>query len=325
MGRGTKARKQPSLLQHCLPMLPKPGAACGKYADVLGKYWDKCPAADKARIFKCIIVEFKAIHDFGGGVKGAGMLMKEMGESGEGSLEPGIASGEEFIMPYPNPFLQYYWAANKDELSPDVRRKLYPSEETTIEADEEEVPATEASTQARSKVKEEGAAKHPCREYLDSVSSTLNTAGRARGTYTNKCICNIQVDGHKCGSSVTLYCSGDGKAETTSNWWTHMRDMAEKKGCEAHKAVLSKFNASNPKLVQGKSGEYMKVMSFEEAFPHHVDFVWCRAAGHFTAHLGEKPLFRRYVRGECTLLTPPQSSEERCCSQLTHGSPSLTS
>ena len=180
MGRGTKARKQPSLLQHCLPMLPKPAAACGKYADVLGKYWDKCPAADKDKIFKCIIVEFKAIHDFGGGVKGAGMLMKEMGESGEGSLEPGIASGEEFIMPYPNPFLQYYWAANKDELSPDVRSKVFSSEETSAEttakADGEQPPATEVSTEAGAVVKEEGAEKHPCRAYLDLVASTLNTA-----------------------------------------------------------------------------------------------------------------------------------------------------
>ena len=59
MGRG-KANKQPSVLQHCVPMLQKPAMAYGKYADVPGKYWDKCPAADKAKIYKCIIIEFKA-------------------------------------------------------------------------------------------------------------------------------------------------------------------------------------------------------------------------------------------------------------------------
>ena len=69
--------KQGSLLGHCWPMLAKPVSAAGKYADVLGKFWDKCPAADKAKIFKCLVIEFKAIHDFGG-VKGAGMLLKDL-------------------------------------------------------------------------------------------------------------------------------------------------------------------------------------------------------------------------------------------------------
>ena len=69
-----RAKKQGSLLGHCWP---KPVSAAGKYADVLGKFWDKCPAADKAKIFKCLVIEFKAIHDFGG-VKGAGMLLKDL-------------------------------------------------------------------------------------------------------------------------------------------------------------------------------------------------------------------------------------------------------
>ena len=47
-----------------------------------------------------IVVEFTAMHDFGDGVKGAGFKLKEMGEDGRGSLEPGVASGSEFIMAY---------------------------------------------------------------------------------------------------------------------------------------------------------------------------------------------------------------------------------
>ena len=38
--------------------------------------------------------------------------MKEQGESGDGSLEPGIGSGEVFVVAYPNKFLQFYYAAN---------------------------------------------------------------------------------------------------------------------------------------------------------------------------------------------------------------------
>ena len=40
-----------------------------------------------------------------------------MGTDGEGSLEPGIASGEEFHVCYPNKFLQFYYAANPNELT----------------------------------------------------------------------------------------------------------------------------------------------------------------------------------------------------------------
>ena len=38
-----------------------------------------------------------------------------MGEDGRGSLEPGVASGDEFIMAYPLPFLEYYYFANRAE------------------------------------------------------------------------------------------------------------------------------------------------------------------------------------------------------------------
>ena len=82
------------------PMLSKPAIAIGKHASVPGKYWNGCPAADKEKRFMCIVVEFTAMHDFGDGVKGAGFKLKEMGEDGRCSLEPGVASGSEFIMAY---------------------------------------------------------------------------------------------------------------------------------------------------------------------------------------------------------------------------------
>ena len=61
-----KQKSQGSLLQSFWPLLPKPAAAGGKFADVVGKYWDGCPLADRTKIFKCIVVEFAALHDFGG-------------------------------------------------------------------------------------------------------------------------------------------------------------------------------------------------------------------------------------------------------------------
>ena len=43
--------------------------------------------------------------------------VKEMGISGTGSLEPGAASGSEFVIRYNDKFLQFYYAANPIELS----------------------------------------------------------------------------------------------------------------------------------------------------------------------------------------------------------------
>ena len=67
--------------------------------------------------------------------------------------------------------------------------------------------------------------------------------------------------------------------------------------CPAHKAVLDKLDCANSKRVRNEVGEYVPVHSFEEAFAHHVDYVWCRAAGIFKANTGKKPQFRVYVRG----------------------------
>ena len=100
----------------------------GKFTSVPGKFWKGCPQADKEKRYKCTVVEFAALHDFGDGVKGAGFLLKEMGEDGRGSLEPGVASGEEFVMAYPQPFLEYYYYENRGELDPAVCAKLFPGD-----------------------------------------------------------------------------------------------------------------------------------------------------------------------------------------------------
>ena len=39
-----------------------------------------------------------------------------MGEDGRGSLDPGVASGLEFVVCYPNKFLEFYYAENRSEL-----------------------------------------------------------------------------------------------------------------------------------------------------------------------------------------------------------------
>lgn len=124
--RGSKASKQTAIGFY--PTLNKPATAVGKYISAPGKFWNGCPAADKEKRFKCAVVEFSALHDYGDGVKGAGFSCKEMGEDGRGSLEPGVASGSEFMIGYPNPFLEYYYYENRSELPAAVRTKLFPDE-----------------------------------------------------------------------------------------------------------------------------------------------------------------------------------------------------
>ena len=80
--RGSKARKQTAIGFY--PTLNKPATAVGKYISAPGKFWNGCPAADKEKRFKCAVVEFSALHDYGDGVKGAGFSCKEMGEDGRG-------------------------------------------------------------------------------------------------------------------------------------------------------------------------------------------------------------------------------------------------
>lgn len=46
-----------------------------------------------------------------------------------------VASGEEFVVCYPLPFLEYYWHANRGELSADARSKLFPSEVAEVSED----------------------------------------------------------------------------------------------------------------------------------------------------------------------------------------------
>ena len=246
-----------------------------------GSYWDGCPTADKQKIFKCLTVEFIAMHDYGGGIKGGGMQVKEMGESGTGSLELGDASGEVFVIPYPTPFLQFFYDANPDMLPESMRPVATPAQSTERAGE----PGVEVKPEKE---------KPPVFDYLTPVSSTLNVSGPKRGTYTNVYTCCIDVGGRACGGKVTLYSSGDNKAETTSNAFIHIRKAALK--CDFHKAVIDRLDSTSSNRVW-KNGEYLPMMSFAEAFPHHVAYVWCRADGILGAHTGKKPSFRKYIRG----------------------------
>ena len=47
------------------PTLKPSDRAVGKFIHVPGSYWSSCPAADKGKIYKCLVSEFVLVHDFG--------------------------------------------------------------------------------------------------------------------------------------------------------------------------------------------------------------------------------------------------------------------
>ena len=114
MGRRPKANgakgKQTSLLAGGFdfvkyPQLKKPMEVIGETIKVPGKFWDKCPAADTEKMYKCVNVDYSIAHKFAVGPMQPAFKMQEMGESGTGSLEQGDSSGEVFWMHSPDPFL----------------------------------------------------------------------------------------------------------------------------------------------------------------------------------------------------------------------------
>jgi len=59
----------------------------GETLNVPGSFWDKCPAADMDKLFKCVLRDFSIAHKFTVGPPMAAFQMQEMGERGGGSLE----------------------------------------------------------------------------------------------------------------------------------------------------------------------------------------------------------------------------------------------
>ena len=80
--------------------------------------------------------------------------MIERGEAGDGSLEPGIASGEEFVIANTNLFLKYYYDANPEELDPghpSRKRKEADVPEQAGDADEAAADGAEPGCNRREK------------------------------------------------------------------------------------------------------------------------------------------------------------------------------
>ncbi|KAK3241308.1 hypothetical protein CYMTET_48913 [Cymbomonas tetramitiformis] len=207
-----------------------------------------------------------------------------MGPTGTGSLEEGDASGEIFWMKYPSPFLEYFY--DTFPLSPD---------------DKPQPPAALSSHETDC---EKRTARHPdypnlafpyaeVYKYFTVLSDDLCEMGPKSGQFSAQFVCTIPTsDGTPCGTKRTLF-HKDGKAVSTSNLVTHVRERAEK--CERHKEALLDINSNSSKYVE-IDGEQVKIYNFAESFSHHVDLLWLRTKG-LSFNLTTEDEFREYVRG----------------------------
>ena len=104
--------------------------------------------------------------------------MKEQGESGDGSLEPGIGSGEVFVVAYPNKFLKFYYDANPIDDNAGGGGGAQAAGDEASQADEETAEGEEAE-------KKHKADKPAIFQHFTLESSKLITSGPRRGQYTN--------------------------------------------------------------------------------------------------------------------------------------------
>eukprot|EP00966_Prymnesium_polylepis_P130017 3006745-Prymnesium_polylepis.1 len=195
-----------------------------------------------------------------------------MGESGEGSLEPGVASGDTFWLAYQQPFLKHYNAAHPDRLPdghPDKPKPQPKTSEPEPGAGDGDVPTAEARLVPTGlpTVKQDAPVYGFYSLDLDELSGK---PGPNHGKRQQVWTCAIRTPDEPCCASRTLTFKLPGQAPSNSNMVTHIRDEA-KKGCPYHAEALKVIDegSKNQVLVDG---EYKTVFSFEEAFSHHIDY-----------------------------------------------------
>ena len=292
-GAAGTAAKQQRLTTFALPLLKNPMEVIGKQVGVQGAYWDgRLSAEEKKTEYMCSVVDYSVAHRFRPAEPpAAAFKMQEMGTTGTGSTEHGDSSGGVFWMPYPDPFLKYYYATFPEQM---------PSPEGAVSG-----PADSNSEEVEVK-KEHAVEMHPSfpNMRLSSApvfsnftveSDKLVTEGPKSGQYAAVFCCNISgSDGHACGAKRTVYHKAGCSASST-NLINHLRDQKGK--CQQHAAALAMHDAQSSNMVVIDGDTVVPVYKFSEAFKHHVDFLYLRSTGLFSQTLAQHDEFRAYVRG----------------------------
>lgn len=296
-----KRKTSKLVAHHFLPTLTKPSSVVGEFISIQGREWQGCSASDKDKWFRCIVRQFESMHDFGA-FKSAAFEVQEMGETGEGSLEPGVASGDCFWVGYQQPFLKYYYKANPHKLpdghldKPESAQSETAGTPTMVNAD---APVTTASKNVGSGMPEVKQDAAVYRMYHLESDELCGKPGANFGRRQQIWTCAIRCPDEPCCIKRTLTFEKPSKVPPCSNLTGHIRDEAKK--CSYHAKALAELAESSKNQVLMPGGSYETVFSFDEAFAHHVNYVMMVATGEVTGNTGQKPMFRNYVRGGCAI------------------------
>ena len=248
-----------------LPLLKKPLEKVGLQVNVPGLFWEgSMTAEEKQTLYQCTVRDFTAMHTFFGGRKSQAFQMQEMGALGTGSLEHGDASGEIFWMPYPMPFLEYYYATypdEKPEAAPE-RTGLRKAKEIVEIADDS--PA-KFSPDVHPDFPNLRLGMAPVFRYFTINSDVMQDCGPKSGQFAAEFECVIKgINGAPCCRKRTLY-HKRGRAVSTSNLILHCREKSSM--CANHAEALKEIELASKNFVD-LDGESVAVFNFSESFPY---------------------------------------------------------
>ena len=171
----------------------------------------------------------------------------------------------------PQPFLKYYYATFPSKLPEHLRPKSDVAAPTSSPADAPADAAADTTKEQKSKAWVYAS---------DPILDKLITEGRHRGRRCIERRCMVPVGNGVCGVSLSWLNRPEELFGSTTPIIKHIRYYAEEKAQPepGHVQVLAELNGANAGVVE-VDGKMVKVMRFGEAFPHHVNFAWMRAAG----------------------------------------------
>ena len=146
-------------------------------------------------------------------------------------------------------------------------------------------------------------------------SDKLIEHGPSSGMYKAQFECLIEgCDGRVCGTKKEIS-HKQGRAVSTTNLIIHLRQLALK--CPKHKEALAEVEANSKNCIE-LNGETVTIMSFGEAFEHHVNFMYLRAAGRASLKMTRSDEWEDFIRGYEPRATFPHGTTINRLAEVVH-------